>query len=162
MMTFKASVITVSDRAYRKEYEDLSGPNLVSILKEKGYEVVFTTIVPDEYDQIKKAILTCIDELNIHLVITSGGTGFSKRDITPEVTKDVIEREVPGIPEVMRMESMKITDRACLSRSVCGIRKNSLILNLPGSKKGSEENLLSVIDPIAHGLLMLQSNGSAE
>ena len=100
--------------------------------------------------------------LGIGLVLTTGGTGFSPRDITPEATMEVVERLTPGIPEAMRYESLKITPKACLSRSVAGIRGRTLIINLPGSKKASEENILAVIDPVAHGLDMLYSEGSAD
>ena len=156
-MAYTAAVITVSDKGYRGEREDTSGPNLCAILREQGYEVCYTALVPDEPELIK-----CADELGIALVLTTGGTGFSPRDITPEATMAVVERPTPGIPEAMRAESMKITPRGCLSRSAAGIRKRSLIVNLPGSKKASAENLLAVIDPIGHGLEMLQGQGSAD
>ena len=161
-MKYTAAVITVSDKGYRGEREDTSGPNLVDILKEKGFEVVYTTIVPDERDRIKAELIKCADELGIALVLTTGGTGFSPRDITPEATLEVVERLTPGIPEAMRAESMKITPKGCLSRSAAGIRGRSLIINLPGSKKASQENILAVIDPVAHGLDMLYSEGSAD
>ena len=159
---YTAAVITVSDKGYRGEREDTSGPNLCRILKEKGFDVTYTAMVPDEAEQIKAQLCKCADQLGIALVLTTGGTGFSPRDITPEATMAVVERATPGIPEAMRAESMKITPRGCLSRSAAGIRKRSLIVNLPGSKKASEENLLAVIDPIGHGLEMLQSQGSAD
>ena len=161
-MAYTAAVITVSDKGYRGERVDTSGPNLVEILKEKGFEVVHTAIVPDEAEAIKAALLRCTDELHIALVLTTGGTGFSPRDITPEVTMEVVERPTPGIPEAMRAESMRITPKGCLSRSAAGIRGRSLIINLPGSKKASQENILAVIDPVAHGLDMLYSEGSAD
>lgn len=161
-MRYTAAVITVSDKGYRGEREDTSGPNLVKILTEKGFEVTYTSIVPDEPDMIKEQLVKCADELKIALVLTTGGTGFSPRDITPEATMEVVERLTPGIPEAMRAESMKITPKGCLSRSAAGIRKRSLIINLPGSKKASAENILAVIDPVAHGLDMLYSEGSAD
>ena len=161
-MSYTAAVITVSDKGYRGEREDTSGPNLVKILTEKGFDVTYTAIVPDERDRIKEALCKCADELKTALVLTTGGTGFSPRDITPEATLEVVERLTPGIPETMRAESMKITPKGCLSRSVAGIRKRSLIINLPGSKKASAENILAVIDPVAHGLDMLYSEGSAD
>ena len=159
---YTAAVITVSDKGYRGEREDTSGPNLVGILKDRGFDVVFTSIVPDEKEQIKTELLKCTDTLNIALVLTTGGTGFSPRDITPEATMEVVERPTPGIPEAMRAESMRITPKGCLSRSAAGIRKRSLIINLPGSKKASQENILAVIDPVVHGLDMLYSEGSAD
>ena len=161
-MSYTAAVITVSDKGYRGEREDTSGPNLVKILTEKGFTVTYTSIVPDEPDMIKEQLVKCADELKIALVLTTGGTGFSPRDITPEATMEVVERLTPGIPEAMRAESMKITPKGCLSRSVAGIRGRSLIINLPGSKKASAENILAVIDPVAHGLDMLYSEGSAD
>ena len=161
-MSYTAAVITVSDKGYRGQREDTSGPNLVKILTEKGFSVTYTSIVPDEPDMIKEQLVKCADELKIALVLTTGGTGFSPRDITPEATMEVVERLTPGIPEAMRTESMKITPKGCLSRSAAGIRGRSLIINLPGSKKASAENILAVIDPVAHGLDMLYSEGSAD
>ena len=159
---YTAAVITISDKGYRGERVDTSGPNLVEILKEKGFDVTYTSIVPDERDMIKAELCKCADELGIALVLTTGGTGFSPRDITPEATMEIVERPTPGIPEAMRAESMKITPKGCLSRSAAGIRKRSLIINLPGSKKASQENILAVIDPVSHGLEMLYSEGSAD
>ena len=161
-MSYTAAVITVSDKGYRGEREDTSGPNLVKILTEKGFTVTYTSIVPDEPEMIKEQLVKCADELKIALVLTTGGTGFSPRDITPEATMEVVERLTPGIPEAMRAESMKITPKGCLSRSAAGIRGRSLIINLPGSKKASAENILAVIDPVAHGLDMLYSEGSVD
>lgn len=161
-MAYTAAVITISDKGYLGERVDTSGPNLVEILKEKGFEVSYTSIVPDERDAIKAELIKCADEINIALVLTTGGTGFSPRDITPEATMEVVERPTPGIPEAMRAESMRITPKGCLSRSAAGIRKRTLIINLPGSKKASQENILAVIDPVAHGLDMLYSEGSAD
>ena len=161
-MTYTAAVITVSDKGYRGEREDTSGPNLCAILREQGYEVCYTALVPDEPEMIQAELIKCADELHIALVLTTGGTGFSPRDITPEATMEVVERLTPGIPEAMRAESMKITPKGCLSRSAAGIRGRSLIINLPGSKKASAENILAVIDPVAHGLDMLYSEGSAD
>lgn len=160
-MSYKAAVITISDKGYRGEREDTSGPNLVNILRDKGMDVCYTTIIPDDMEMIKAELIKCADELGITLVLTTGGTGFSPRDITPEATMAIVERPTPGIPEAMRAESMKITPRGCLSRSAAGIRKNSLIINLPGSKKAAQENLLAVIDAVEHGLEMLCSQGSA-
>ena len=159
---YNAAVITVSDKGYAGQREDTSGPNLVNILKDKGFEVVYTSMLPDERDMIKTELVKCADEKGIALVLTTGGTGFSPRDITPEATMAVVERPTPGIPEAMRAESMRITPKGCLSRSVAGIRKRTLIITLPGSRKASQENILAVIDPVAHGLDMLYSEGSAD
>ena len=161
-MSYTAAVITVSDKGVIGERIDTSGPNLVNILKERGFEVVYTSIVPDDLEQIKAELIKCADELKIALVLTTGGTGFSPRDITPEAAMEVIRRPTPGIPEAMRAESIRITPKGCLSRSVAGIRARTLIITLPGSKKASQENILAVIDPIAHGLDMLYSEGSAD
>ena len=161
-MAYTAAVITISDKGFRGERVDTSGPNLVEILKEKGFDVTYTTIIPDEKDMIKAELCKCADELGIALVLTTGGTGFSPRDITPEAALEGIERPTPGIPEAMRYESLKITPKGCLSRSVAGIRGRTLIITLPGSKKASQENILAVIDPVAHGLDMLYSEGSAD
>ena len=161
-MAYTAAVITVSDKGYRGERVDTSGPNLVEILKDKGFDVVHTSIVPDEMEAIQAELVKCTDVHKIALVLTTGGTGFSPRDITPEAAMDIIERPTPGIPEAMRAESMRITPKGCLSRSVAGIRKRTLIITLPGSKKASQENILAVIDPVAHGLDMLYSEGSAD
>ena len=159
---YNAAVITISDKGYIGQREDTSGPNLVRILTEKGFEVTYTAIIPDDREMIQAELLKCADELGIALVLTTGGTGFSPRDITPEAAMEVIERPTPGIPEAMRAESMRITPKGCLSRSVAGIRRRSLIITLPGSKKASAENILAVIDPVAHGLDMLYSEGSAD
>ena len=131
------------------------------MLTEKGYDVVYKSIIPDDMEKIKAELIRCADELGIALVLTTGGTGFSPRDVTPEATMAVVERPTPGIPEAMRAESMKITPKGCLSRSAAGIRKGTLIINLPGSKKACVENILAVIDAVDHGLEMLASAGSA-
>ncbi|MBQ8074366.1 MAG: MogA/MoaB family molybdenum cofactor biosynthesis protein [Oscillospiraceae bacterium] len=162
MKHFTAAVITVSDKGYRGERVDTSGPALCALLKEQGYEIAYTSMVPDEAEQIRAELLKCADEKKLSLVLTTGGTGFSTRDITPEATKAVLERETPGIPELMRAESMKITPRGCLSRSVAGIRGRTLIINLPGSEKAAKENILAVLEPMEHGLEMLDTEGSAD
>ena len=159
---YTAAVITISDKGYCGERVDTSGPNLVEILKDKGFDVTYTQIIPDDREMIKSELIKCADEMHIALVLTTGGTGFSPRDITPEATMEVVERPTPGIPEAMRVESMRITPKGCLSRSSAGIRGRSLIINLPGSKKASQENILAVIDPVSHGLDMLYSEGSAD
>ena len=161
-MSYTAAVITISDKGYRGERVDTSGPNLCEILKTKGYDVCYTSIIPDDMEMIQAELCKCADELGIALILTTGGTGFSPRDITPEATMAVVERPTPGIPEAMRAESMRITPKGCLSRSAAGIRKRSLIINLPGSKKASQENILAVIDPVGHGLEMLLGEGSAD
>ena len=161
-MKYNAAVITISDKGAKGERIDTSGPALCEILKDKGYDVVYTNIIPDEKTIIEQELVKCSDELKIALVLTTGGTGFSPRDITPEATRSIIERETPGIAEAMRLESLKITPKGCLSRSVSGIRKQTLIINLPGSKKASCENLNAVLGALDHGLDMLYSAGSAD
>lgn len=161
-MKYSAAVITISDKGAKGERKDTSGPALCNMLTEAEWEVVYTAIVPDEADAIKTELLKCTDEKKVALVLTTGGTGFSPRDITPEATLEVIERETRGIPEAMRAASMQITSRGCLSRGVAGIRGESLIVNLPGSEKASTENLASVLSPIRHGVDMLLSAGSAD
>ncbi len=157
-----AAVITVSDKGFRGEREDTSGPALCAMLREQGWDVVYTALVPDEKDMIQKELIACADEKKIALVLTTGGTGFSPRDVTPEATLQVVERLAPGLPEAMRAESMKITPHGCLSRETAGIRGGTLIINLPGSKKASTENLAAVLKPIRHGVDMLRSAGSAD
>lgn len=161
-MNYTAAVITVSDKGFRGERTDTSGPALSAILRERGLNVIRTAIVPDEAELIRGELLRCADEQRIALILTTGGTGFSPRDVTPEATKAVLERETPGIPEAMRAESMKLTVRGCLSRGAAGIRGGSLIVNLPGSEKAARENLLAVMDALEHGLDMLASAGSAD
>lgn len=160
-MHYTAAVITVSDLGAAGQRTDTSGPNLCALLERSGYEIVHTALVPDDQAAIQSALLHCADTLGAALILTTGGTGFSPRDITPEATLPLLERLTPGIPEAMRAASMAITPRGCLSRSVAGLRGRSLIVNLPGSKKASEENLLAVLEPISHGLEMLLGPGSA-
>ena len=159
---YSAAVITVSDKGYRGEREDTSGPALRAMLEEAGWEVVHTAMVPDEGNMIRKELIECADERGIALVLTTGGTGFSPRDVTPEATAEVVERLCPGIPEAMRAASMRITPHGCLSRETAGIRGGTLIINLPGSRKASTENLAAVLKPIRHGVEMLRSSGSAD
>lgn len=157
-----AAVITVSDRGFRGERADTSGPALCALLKKEGWDVAYTAMVPDEAEQIRAELVKCADEKRIHLVLTTGGTGFSPRDVTPEATLAVVERETRGIPEAMRAESLRITPRGCLSRSAAGIRGRTLIVNLPGSERAAGENLLAVLDAVGHGVDMLLSGGSAD
>ncbi len=156
---YTAKVITVSDRCYKKEREDLSGPAVKDLLLKSGFDVSDISIIPDDKDMIIEVLNNAIDK-EYSLIITTGGTGFSKRDITPESTKCVIDREAPGISEYMRQASMKITPRAMLSRGISGIKNNSLIINLPGSPKAATENLEAVVESLKHGLQMLLSSES--
>lgn len=160
-MSYTAAVITISDKGSRGERVDTSGPAICAILERKGWALSYTSIIPDEKEQIKGELVKCADELGVNLVVTTGGTGFSPRDITPEATLEIVERRTPGIPEAMRAESLRITSKGCLSRSEAGIRGRTLIINLPGSEKAAKENLMAVIDPVEHGLEMLLGSGSA-
>ena len=161
-MNYTAAVITVSDKGSQGERTDTSGPAVRIMLEDAGYQVVHTAIIPDEPEDIRAELIKCCDQMGLSLVVTTGGTGFSPRDVTPEATLSVVERVVPGIPEAMRFESLKYTNRACLSRSAAGIRARTLIVNLPGSEKAAKENLAAVLGPIGHGLDMLYSAGSAD
>lgn len=160
-MGHTAAVLTISDKGARGERLDTSGPALREMLLQAGYEVVGGAILPDERAQIADALREYARR-GVALVLTTGGTGFSPRDITPEATLDVIERETPGLSELMRAESMKITPRGCLSRGVAGILDRTLIVNLPGSEKAVRENLAAVLPALDHGLKMLMSEGSAD
>ena len=162
MRDYSAAVLTISDKVAWGEQVDTSGPSLVRILEGAGYRVVHTAALPDEAAQIQEELIRCADEKQVSLVLTTGGTGFLPRDVTPEATLSVIQRAVPGIPEAMRAESMRITQRGCLSRAVAGIRGNTLIVNLPGSEKASRENLGAVLGAIGHGLDMLCSQSSVD
>ena len=161
-MAYTAAVLTISDKGFRGERTDTSGPALRALLEEAGWEVVHSALLPDEQEQIQAALIDCADRLRVNLVLTTGGTGFSPRDVTPEATLAVVEREARGIPEAMRAESLRITPRGCLSRSAAGIRGRTLIVNLPGSEKAARENLLAVRDAVGHGIDMLLSAGSAD
>lgn len=157
---FKAAIITLSDKGARGERVDESGAYIQSYLKKAGYEIIFYTMIPDEKEQLKELLLQLCDENKCQLILTTGGTGFSKRDVTPEATKEVLEREVPGIAEAIRAYSMTITKRAMLSRAVSGIRKNTLIVNLPGSKKAVEESLTFIGETLIHGLEILEGSAT--
>ena len=151
-MAYTAAVITVSDKGYAGTREDTGGPLLVRLLEEAGYEVTHTALVPDEPEMIRSELIRCADELDIALTVTTGGTGFSPRDNTPEATIAVCPRLVPGIGEAMRAESLKITPHGMLSRAQAGIRNRTLIVNLPGSPKAIRENLAVILPALKHGL----------
>jgi molybdenum cofactor synthesis domain-containing protein len=153
---YTAAVLTVSDKASIGEREDTGGPLLARLLTEAGFDVRVTEIVPDEKLQIKDRLKEYADVYGIALIATTGGTGFSPRDVTPEATTEVCERIAPGIPEAMRRESFKITNRAVLTREAAGIRGRSLIINLPGSPKAIKENLEVVLPSLWHGLDVLR------
>jgi len=157
---YTASVITVSDRCFEEKRDDLAGPAVCEMLEKSGYSVEYVNSIPDEQDIIESELTKCADELDIALIVTTGGTGFSHRDVTPEATMSVCTKMTPGIPEAMRAESLKITNRAILSRQQAGIRGESLIVNLPGSPKAATENLAAVLPALKHGLDMLRGEGS--
>ncbi len=144
------AVLTLSDKGSKGEREDLSGPLIQEMLKGIGAEVKYTEILPDEKELTKKKLIKYSDEVD--LILTTGGTGLSPRDVTPDATLEVIERQVPGIAEAMRMEGLKKTSRAMLSRAVAGVRGKALIINLPGSPKAVRENLTVILDALPHAI----------
>ena len=153
---YHAAVLTVSDRSFRGERPDTAGPLVAELLRSAGYEVVNLDIVPDEQAEIEGALRRMADSGDVQLLITTGGTGFAPRDVTPEATLAVCQRLTPGIPEAMRYASARITPRAMLSRAQAGIRGGTLSVNLPGSPKAAKENLEAVLPTLAHGLKMLE------
>ena len=159
----RAAIITSSDSGYRGEREDLSGKVIQEIAEANGYQVVSMTLLPDERKMLSDTMRKIADENQADLILTTGGTGFSPRDCMPEATRAVIEREVPGIPEAMRAYSAQFTKRAMLSRAAAGIRKSTLIINLPGSPKAVRECLEYIITELGHGVEILtgQANNCA-
>ena len=151
-MTIRAVVVTVSDRGARGERVDGSGPEIVGMLQAAGMEIVGRLIVPDEKADIRRILVEWSDEKCADLILTTGGTGVSPRDVTPDVTREVIEREIPGMGEVMRSRSAAITPHAMISRALAGIRGRTLIINLPGSPKGARENLSVLLPALAHAI----------
>jgi molybdopterin adenylyltransferase len=157
---FKVGIITSSDKGYVGEREDKSGELIKDIVTNKGYEVARYIVLPDEKEQLEKEMIYMADELCVDLILTTGGTGFAKRDVTPEATLNVVNRLAPGISEAMRYYSLTITKRAMLSRGVSGIRNNTLIVNMPGSPKAVKESLEYIIDSLHHGLEILTGKAS--
>jgi molybdopterin adenylyltransferase len=151
-MGFKAVIITVSDRGARGEREDGSGPEIAGMIQAMGMEIIARRIVPDEQDLICQTLMEWSDKGKSDLILTTGGTGVSPRDVTPEATKAVIEREVPGMAEAMRHQSLAVTPHAMISRAMAGIRGSTLIINLPGSPKGARENLSVILPALAHAI----------
>jgi molybdopterin adenylyltransferase len=156
-MMIRTGILTISDRGYQGEYRDLSGPLICELVTEQLEATVeLEAIVPDEQLVIAGTLLSWADEVGLDLILTTGGTGFAARDVTPEATRDVIEREAPGLAEAMRAASLKITPHAMLSRAVAGIRGKTLIVNLPGSPKAVRENLDTILPALPHAIELLQ------
>lgn len=151
-MTIKAGVITISDKGSLGQREDQSGPEVERILKSIGIEVIRRAVIPDEIHQISEALVNFADHYKLDLLVTTGGTGVAPRDVTPDATRSVIDKEVPGMAEAMRWESYKITPHALISRAIVGIRGQTLIVNLPGSPKGARENLVVLLPALPHAI----------
>ncbi len=163
-MAILVGILTVSDRSYLGEREDLSGPAIRQMVAERlaGAKVGLEAVVPDEVDIIKGTLIVWADEVGLDLILTTGGTGFAPRDVTPEATLAVIERPTPGLVEAIRAESLKITPHAMLSRAAAGIRGRTLIVNLPGSPKAVRENLATILPVLPHGLELLRETKGAD
>ena len=156
MEPIRAGVVTVSDKGYAGEREDASGPLLADLLRKMGAEVVSRTIVPDERAEIERVLTALADEAQVDLVVTTGGTGPAPRDVTPEATQAVIEREVPGLAEVLRFEGYRKTPLAVISRGVAGIRGRTLVVNLPGSPRAVREGMETLSPILPHAIRMLR------
>ncbi len=161
-MSIRIGIITVSDRSSRGERPDASGPALINVVAQQGWQVIRTLILPDEMEQVKTALATWADSDEFDVILTTGGTGFSPHDITPEATQAVIQRPTPGLAEAMRSAGLHITSHAMLSRAVAGIRSRTLIVNLPGSPKGAIENLAVLVPVLPHAVQLLRDEPSAE
>jgi molybdopterin adenylyltransferase len=161
-MSLRVAILTVSDRSYRGERPDASGPSLAKEAADLGWQVSKTGLVPDEQIMIQETLAAWCDGGIADVILTTGGTGFAPRDITPEATLAILERLAPGLAEAMRLESLKITPHAMLSRSAAGIRKRTIIINLPGSPQAAMENLRVVAPVLPHAVELLQDNPQAE
>jgi len=159
-MTLQFGILTVSDRSSRGERADASGPALVNLVQRNGWNVTSQGIVPDDVIEIQKILKNWADSGSVDVILTTGGTGFAPRDVTPEATRAVVERLTPGLDEAMRLASLKVTPYAMLSRAVSGIRKRTIIINLPGSPKGASENLQVVIPALEHAVNLLREEDS--
>jgi molybdenum cofactor synthesis domain-containing protein len=161
-MAIRIGIITVSDRSSRGERSDESGPALVNSVTQQGWEVIRTEILPDELDRLISVLTEWADSGELDVILTTGGTGFGPRDVTPEATQSVIQRLAPGLAEAMRSASLNITPYAMLSRATTGIRSHTLIINLPGNPKGAIENLAVLIPVIPHAVQILREDPAAE
>lgn len=158
----RVGILTLSDRSARGEREDASGPALAARIGREGWAAVRSLILPDDESAIRQTLSAWADAGDLDLILTTGGSGFAPRDVTPEATRALIEREAPGLTEAMRAASLKVTPHAMLSRGVAGIRKRTIIINLPGSPKGAVENLEAVIPVLEHAVKLLQNSPEAE
>ena len=158
----RVGILTISDRSAAGEREDLSGPLLAEFAQSEGWTVVETSLLPDEAGKISGLLKQWRDSGKVDLILTTGGTGFAIRDVTPEATLDVVERLAPGLPEAMRAQSLKVTSHAMLSRAAAGIRGNTLIVNLPGSPKAAGENLDVIRSVLPHAVQLISADPEAE
>jgi molybdenum cofactor synthesis domain-containing protein len=161
-MTIRFGILTVSDRSSRGERADASGPALAHLIETQGWSVLKTAIVPDEESAVRAALTEWADGGEVDVILTTGGTGFAPRDVTPEATRAVIQRNAPGLAEAMRAESLKKTPHAMLSRAVAGIRGRTLIVNLPGSPGGAVENLQIILPVLFHAVQLLREDPASE
>lgn len=161
-MTIRFGILTLSDRSSRGERADSSGPALARLIEAEGWSVSKQSILPDEESAIREILVNWADSAELDVILTTGGTGFSPRDVTPEATHAVIERDAPGLAEAMRAASLKITPHAMLSRIVTGIRMKTLIINLPGSPKGAVENLQTIVPVLLHAVQLLRDDPASE
>lgn len=157
---FKVAIVCMSDKGSKGEREDISTQVIEKIILENEYKITKKVLISDDFQKIKDTLIEICDNNHADLILTTGGTGFSKRDVTPEATEEIIEKRVPGIPEAIRAYSLTITKRAMLSRATAGIRKDTLIINMPGSPKAVEESLTYIISELKHGLEILVGSAS--
>ncbi len=161
-MPIRLGILTISDRSSRGQRLDTSGPVLTEFIQQLGWSVTATGVIPDEFEEIKAKLLEWIERRDLDIIITTGGTGVAPRDVTPDATLAVVQRLVPGLAEVMRAASLKITPHAMLSRSVAGIRDRTLVINLPGSPKAALENLQAIQGVLPHAVQLLQDDPASE
>jgi molybdopterin adenylyltransferase len=161
-MSLRIAILTISDRSASGERPDSSGPALAEMIEDQGWQIVRQAILPDDRQALEYRLITWADSGEIDVILTTGGTGFSPRDVTPEATRAVIERPAPGLTEAMRMSSLQVTPHAMLSRAVAGIRQQTLIVNLPGSPKAAVENLEVLLPVLPHAVQLLSEDPLAE